>query len=177
MVGVFVNSSAREVAHIANHTQLTAVQFHGDEPPQLIAEFHQLCPAAHIIRAFRIGDAGTAAMDRHLTQLAELQVHLAGVLVDAFVAGAYGGTGHTVDADTVNAWSARSGKRQRLVLAGGLTADNVAAAAESVRPWGIDTASGVELSPGIKSSDQVRSFVSHVRETSAATSRVRLSDA
>lgn len=179
VVGVFVNSSADDVADIATRTKLDAVQFHGDETPEAIANFHLHCPQTAIIRAFRIGDRGTVAMDDQLRRFSELNVPLAAVLVDAFVDGEYGGTGHTVNADVVNEWSSAPGKNQRLVLAGGLTHENVAAAAQSVQPWGIDTASGVESAPGIKCPKKVRAFVDAVRSVSegAPTVRLRNSDA
>jgi ribosomal protein S18 acetylase RimI-like enzyme len=85
------------------------------------------------------------------------------LLVDAAVKGAYGGTGVTAD------WSAAAGlaRRYPLLLAGGLTAENVGAAARQVRPWGVDTASGVEASPGKKDAGKMKAFVAAVRAVSA----------
>ena len=80
-------------------------------------------------------------------------------LVDAYRPGEYGGTGHTAD------WSLAAGLAQRapILLAGGLTPDNVAAAVAQVRPWGVDVASGVESRAGRKDADLVRAFVRAAR--------------
>lgn len=168
VVGVFVNSAVGDVASTAVEVGLTAVQFHGDETPEQIAEFHQQCADVDIIRAFRIGRDGTDLMDGHLRELEERNVPLSAVLVDALVEGEYGGTGHTVNTDIIVPWMDGPGQSHRLVLAGGLKPDNVAKAAEAVRPWGIDTASGVELSPGFKSPEKVKQFVRGVRSVSTS---------
>ena len=80
--------------------------------------------------------------------------------MDAAVKGAYGGTGVTAD------WSAAAelAKQYPLLLAGGLTPENVADAVWQVRPWGVDVASGVEASPGVKDAGKMRAFVRAVRE-------------
>jgi len=82
------------------------------------------------------------------------------LLIDASVTGAYGGTGVTAD------WAAAAelSRQFPLLLAGGLTAENVAAAIERVRPWGVDTASGVESAPGRKDAAKMKAFVQAVRE-------------
>jgi phosphoribosylanthranilate isomerase len=81
------------------------------------------------------------------------------VLVDAKVEGALGGTGHTFDWGLV----VRLATRRKLVLAGGLTPDNVTAAVAQVRPWCVDVASGVERAPGVKDIARVRAFVEAAR--------------
>ncbi len=82
------------------------------------------------------------------------------LLLDAAVKGLYGGSGVTTD------WAKAAALSQRipLLLAGGLTPGNVAQAIEQVRPWGVDTASGVESSPGVKDAARMRDFVAAVRE-------------
>ncbi|MCH2213028.1 MAG: phosphoribosylanthranilate isomerase [Fuerstiella sp.] len=159
-VGVFVNDSARDVAKIVEDVRLTAVQFHGDETITEIQEFQQLCPQVPVIRAFRIG-AGTESLKSQLQTFNGLPIPLNAALVDAWSAARYGGTGRTVNADLLEShrqWISR------LILAGGLTPDNVVQAVSATRPWGVDTASGVEISPGVKSADLVRKFVSVCRQ-------------
>lgn len=187
VVGVFVNASANTVVKIVEAVGLTAVQFHGDESSDLIAAFHAACPAINIIRAFRIGKQGTSAMDAQLMELQELGVPVFAVLVDALVDGEFGGTGHRVDAAVLRESSVFNEKRgrdslvqstrravpvndsrplfsaPRLILAGGLTPDNVAGAVADVQPWGVDTASGVESTAGLKDVDLVRQFVTSAR--------------
>ena len=156
VVGVFVNSAAAEVAKLAEDIGLNAVQFHGDESTVEIIRFHEICPDVAIIRAFRIGAEGLTTLQSTVTELVDAGVPLAAVLVDAFVEGEYGGTGHQVDAKLLQDWP---GHWPRLILSGGLTPETAAAAAAAVNPWGVDTASGIELSPGIKCPSKVRQFV------------------
>jgi phosphoribosylanthranilate isomerase len=156
-VGVFVNSPAAEVARIAGLLQLDYVQLHGDEPPEYLADI----AGVPIIRAFR-GTTDFQAVAVYLTACHSLGHVPAAVLVDAFQAGQYGGTGHSPD------WSAVAHARPAwadvpLVLAGGLQASNVAAAIEQVRPTAVDTASGVESAPGRKSPDRVAGFIAAAR--------------
>ena len=145
IVGVFVNSPIEEVIEIAKRVELTAVQFHGDESVTTISQFHREVSEVPIIRAMRV------SVDRLKASLTELDalsqsIPLAASLLDAFVPGEFGGTGSTVDSGVVREYL--SVPRPRLILAGGLTADNVDSVIRSSKPWGVDTASGVELSPG-----------------------------
>jgi phosphoribosylanthranilate isomerase len=84
------------------------------------------------------------------------------MLVDAAVKGAYGGTGVMAD------WSAATelAKRYTLLLAGGLNPENVAGAVQQVKPWGVDVASGVESSPGVKDAGKMKAFVQAVKKES-----------
>lgn len=156
VVGVFVNSSAEEVAGIATDVGLHAVQFHGDETAEAITDFQNRRPEVLIIRAFRVGDEGLNPVADAIGKLREAGVNLAAVLLDAHVAGEYGGTGKLIDPSTLQG---RPLDWPPLILAGGLTPDTVAAAQSSVSPWGIDTASGVELSPGKKCPIKVQTFI------------------
>ncbi len=161
IVGVFVNSTADDVCRTLDAVGLTGVQFHGDEPPEVIHDVQTRRPNARLIRAVRVGSDGAAIVSEELRRLSDAGIALSAILVDAFVAGEYGGTGHRVATEF---W--KSADREcwpPLILAGGLTPENVASAVGEVQPWGIDTASGVELSPGRKSSDKVRAFVNAAR--------------
>lgn len=156
LVGVFVNATAQDVARTVTQFHLAAAQFHGDETVETIAEFHRLSPATAIIRAFRVGDAGTAAMNAEIGRLKQTGVPLAAVLVDAMVAGEYGGTGHQVRSSLLQD---RPTDWPPLILAGGLTPATVTEAAAAAEPWGVDTASGVESAPGVKCARLVRAFM------------------
>ncbi|MEZ6122247.1 MAG: phosphoribosylanthranilate isomerase [Planctomycetaceae bacterium] len=164
VVGVFVNSDVGQVVDIVNSVGLSMVQFHGDESASLIADFHQRCPEIGIIRACRIGSGENSELPSQLSELQSLSVPLQAVLVDAFVAGEYGGTGRQIDIALLP-HSAEIGVP--LILAGGLKPENVAAAIKSVKPWGIDTAGGVEQSPGVKCSERVAAFIRAARGASA----------
>jgi phosphoribosylanthranilate isomerase len=190
VVGVFVNSPAQDVIDVVNRVHLTAVQFHGDETVECIVDVAEACPDVAIVRAFRLRKNGMEDVIQSIRELQHNDVSLAAVLVDAFVADEYGGTGHMIAADLFGEFRQRlislekmpddSGALQspsrslRVILAGGLTPETVASATAAVQPWGVDTASGVESAPGIKSSDMIRRFVKAVRTTEPVESSDRL---
>jgi phosphoribosylanthranilate isomerase len=156
--GVFVNSPLAEIRDLAERFELDFVQLHGDEPPQAIAELSGL----RVIKAFRLGPEGIAPVAEYLDRCYQLAALPAMVLLDAFQAGAYGGTGHVVD------WAAAReyhdlGAGPALVLAGGLTPGNVADAIAAVHPAAIDLASGVESSPGRKDPDKLAALFEKIR--------------
>lgn len=139
-VGVFRNETPQRVAEIVNANGLRAAQLHGHESPAEVAYVKQRVP--FVIKAF-------AAGDRLLEKLAEYPADA--VLLDADDPG----SGHVFD------WSLAEHLPvdRRVILAGGLDADNVAEAIERVHPWGVDVASGVEASPGHKDPRKVRAFI------------------
>lgn len=152
-VGVFVNATAEEIRHTVDVVGLDLVQLHGDEPPELLRALRPLA----VVRAFRLGD-DPSVVSGYLRCCHRLMCVPRMVLIDALRPGKYGGTGATLD------WEAVDKNRHHfgglpLVLAGGLTAANVAEAIAAVRPWAVDTASGVETGPGKKSEALVRKFV------------------
>lgn len=153
-VGVFVNSTTQEIRETVEAVGLDLVQMHGDEPPEMLRAIRPL----PVMRAFRVAD-DLSPVAEYLQACHRLNCTPRMVLIDARRPGQYGGTGATLD------WTAIDAARRQicgmpLVLAGGLTPENVAAAIASVRPWAVDTASGVEISPGKKSATLVREFVS-----------------
>lgn len=150
-VGVFVNESPKRIRAIAADAGLDAIQLHGDEPPSYAAGL----PGLRIIRAFRAGPGFDPETPSNWPADA--------YLLDACEPGAYGGTGRKGDWDVARACA----ERYRVILAGGLTPDNVGAAVCAVRPWGVDVSSGVESSPGVKDHDAVRAFFAAVRNSGA----------
>ena len=141
LVGVFVNSSVEEIKDILQTCQLDLAQLHGDETPETFA---QLAP--HAFRAFRGIPESNAGYERDEAPT---------MLIDAAVKGVYGGSGVTAD------WTAAAelAKKYPLLLAGGLTPENVADAVRQVQPWGVDVASGVESAPGEKDAEKMKAFV------------------
>lgn len=155
-VGLFVDRPPSEVAATADQVGLTIVQLHGREAPE------DLLPLSHltIIRAFRLGSAESVAeMVRWLDRAAELGRAPDAVLIDAYVPGQAGGTGHVIAAEILD----RLPPLPRLILAGGLTPENVAESIARVRPWMVDVASGVESSPGRKDPAGVHAFLTAAR--------------
>lgn len=145
LVGVFVNSSVDEIKDILQTCHLDLAQLHGDETPETFA---QLDP--HAFRAFRGIPESNAGYERDEAPT---------MLIDAAVKGIYGGSGVTAD------WTAAAelAKKYPLLLAGGLTPENVADAVRQVQPWGVDVASGVESAPGEKDAGKMSAFVKAVR--------------
>lgn len=165
-VGVFVNSDPIEVLQIAEQAGLNAVQLHGDESVADIAKVQALSPAMKIIRAMRISASGQLDCFHHLREL-QNRVDLFAVLLDAFVPGEFGGTGITLDRRLAVEYHAQN--LPRLILAGGLTPENVAESIHECRPWGIDTASGVESSPGIKCQEKIGRFIREALRAEASS--------
>lgn len=170
LVGVFVNADCEEICEIVHTVGLTAVQCHGDESVDMLRKLQKHLPQVPLIRAFRISEDRLATIQHQIEELIS-QVELSALLLDTFVAGEFGGTGSRMSAHLVE--SIKSSTRVPLILAGGLTADNVAQAIDCTRPWGVDTASGVEELPGIKNPQQMQAFVTNARSNSAAVSRLK----
>lgn len=153
-VGVFVNTPLEEIERVAERAALDAIQLHGDEPPALAAEVVDW----RLVRARRMDARGAAPIADDLDACAAEGRAPDALLVDAAAPGAYGGTGHTVSwPDLIGHDQWRRGVP--LILAGGLSPENVADAIHAVRPQGVDVASGVESAPGEKDAERVRAFV------------------
>ena len=157
-VGVFVNATTDEMKRLYDELPLDLIQLHGDEPPATIAE---LAPR-RVLRAFRCSTANVADALAYLDRCRQFGSLPAGILVDAFHPTQFGGTGQSVDTAVV-AIIREHAPHLPLVLAGGLTPENVAAAIAAARPDGVDTASGVEVSLGRKDHAKISKFVARAR--------------
>ena len=149
-VGVFVNTELAALQQAVRDSGVRVVQLHGDEPPEALAAIHAAAApgqALHTLRAVRpTGPLALAEVGRHRPSL--------GYVVDAAVAGHYGGTGQRAD------WPAARELKQLgpVLLSGGISPDNVTAALASVRPFGLDVCSGVESQPGRKCPVRLRAL-------------------
>ena len=162
IVGLFVNAEWTEIAAVLDQIQLTYLQLHGDETPETCAlireRFHlPVLRAAHV------------TPELNLDQFADSFVRQAGcsaILLDAWSAH-YGGTGKRFDWSLIPAhWL--TGPRPKLILSGGLNADNVVQAIQSIRPDVVDVSSGVESDiKGHKDADRIQAFVQAVRTADA----------
>jgi phosphoribosylanthranilate isomerase len=153
-VGVFVGMPLRQVCAVAFKFGLRGVQTYDDRPPD-----DDPFPFAHV-PAFRVADAEQLdAVRRYVDAAGAAGRPPAAVLIDSFVPGQLGGTGH------VAPWHLLAGfdPGVPVILAGGLTPENVGEAVAAVRPWGVDVASGVESEPGRKDPDKVTRFIRAVR--------------
>jgi phosphoribosylanthranilate isomerase len=157
-VGVFVETPVRQACTIAYQLGLRAIQTHDSN-----LSTEDAFPFAQI-PAFRVKDLVTLEAIRESVSRAQaLGRPPAAILVDAFVEGQMGGTGCRAPWDLLAGFD----PGVPLILAGGLTPENVAEAIEVVRPWGVDVASGLESVPGRKDAEKVRRFVKIARDASS----------
>ena len=145
-IGVFVNEEANVVRDLMDRCGLALAQLHGDESAAYCGALGR-----PMLKAIRLKDR------RSFLALAEFQgrAGVRGFLVDAFSSDAYGGTGQVADW----ALAAEAASAATILLAGGLTPENVSQAIQLVHPYGVDVSSGVEASPGKKDHEKVRAFV------------------
>ena len=161
-IGVFVDADFVTIAATVEQAGLTGVQLHSEVSASLPVQLRQrfgtsLC----ILRVLHFGEDA-------LPQLQKLSedTYIDAILVDSRSATAVGGTGVSFDWHTARA-TVFAGSR-RLIAAGGLSPANVAEAIAILRPWGVDVASGVELSPGRKDPAKVHAFVAKARQSQAS---------
>lgn len=147
-VGLFVNASRCELNEILEVVPLDLLQFHGDEAPQDCEGYHR--PWIKALRV-RPGDDLEAAC--------KLYAGARGILLDTYVAGVPGGTGEAFD------WSLVPERLSKpIILAGGLSADNVGQAIAQVRPYAVDVSGGVEQAKGIKDAAKIEAFMRAVKQ-------------
>ena len=158
-VGVFVNHSAEEMWNAWNASGLWFAQIHGDETPEMLKPIAEMdIITVRRFSATEVDPVGVLYRDvEHFTSVIGWAPQA--MLVDAAVPGEYGGTGAKADWHALRGYEQQLGVGAGLILAGGLTPDNVAEAIRIVRPAAVDVASGVESSPGKKDSVKVRDFV------------------
>ena len=149
-VGVFVNAERAHIAALREQLRLHAVQFHGDETNADVQDWPCLT-----IKALRVPADGPLPDWHHLP--------VNYLLLDTHKPGRYGGTGERFAWERLTALPLEC--RNRLILAGGLTPENVTEAARAVRPWAVDVASGVESAPGRKDPEKVRAFIANAKTT------------
>jgi phosphoribosylanthranilate isomerase len=147
-VGLFVNASRCELSEILEAVPLDLLQFHGDETPQDCEGHHRPW-----IKALRVlpGDDLEAAC--------QLYAGARGILLDTYVPGVPGGTGEAFD------WSLVPARLSKpIILAGGLSADNVGQAITQVQPYAVDVSGGVEQAKGIKDAAKIEAFMRAVKQ-------------
>ncbi len=145
-IGVFVNEDAETISRIVHDTGVQGVQLHGTEAPELC---HQL--SWPVFKTFRF----TADVRPEMMRC----YHVEAFLIEGFHAGYHGGSGTQAD------WPLVASLRRygRIILAGGLTPDNVGDAIRVVCPYAVDVCTGVEAEPGKKDWDKVRTFIAHAK--------------
>jgi phosphoribosylanthranilate isomerase len=151
VLGVFVNAATEQIREAVKKVTLDAVQLHGNEDRAMVAQIAAIVP---VFKALRVGADFSAST-------LENSPEAAGFLFDAADVrpGQYGGTGRLSDWGVAQ----QAARSYKIILAGGLNAENVAAAILQVRPYGVDVASGVESAPGTKDLAQVADFIREAR--------------
>jgi len=151
LVGVFVNEPEEKMLRIARAVGLDYLQLHGDETPEIVSRLNRSVPVIKAIRVKKSFHPGQLARFSRATAL----------LLDGFEPHRYGGTGRTFN------WTAarRAKSRGRIILAGGLTPQNVAAAIRAVSPFAVDVCSGVEARPGKKDPQRIKDMMAAVKNS------------
>jgi phosphoribosylanthranilate isomerase len=144
-VALFVNADAAQVAQVIGRVHPALLQFHGEETPGFCEQF-----GLPYVKACRV-EKGVSALE-YLRPFSRA----AAWLFDSHVP-EYGGVGESFD------WSLVPATDKPVILSGGLSRDNVAAAIRRVRPWGVDVSSGVESAKGIKDAAKIAAFIAEVR--------------
>jgi phosphoribosylanthranilate isomerase len=148
-VGVFVDEEAQVVREISERVGLDWVQLHGRESPEYCRSLGR-----RVLKGFRIKNEASLAF------LSEYQNAVQAFLLDTYRPGTPGGTGETFDWEIAR----QARKYGPVILAGGLTPDNVAAALQTAKPQGVDVASGVEVSPGKKDPGKLKAFFQAIKK-------------
>lgn len=157
LVGVFVNPTDSDVAIITNQVGLDLAQLSGDESLELMKELRGMAYKA--IQPMTMAQALEDA--RYFTPVFPADERAPALLLDAYHPSLRGGTGEAVSEGLALAVKAHV---PRLMLAGGLTPDNVTARIKAIQPWGVDVASGVEAgTPGVKDAAKVQAFIDAAR--------------
>jgi phosphoribosylanthranilate isomerase len=154
-IGVFVDAAFDEIAAAVEACGLMGVQLHFDAPTELTAQVRaRFGPELRIVRTVHFAGAATGrAHDPNIDA----------VLIDSCTAGARGGTGIAFDWNLAATTLFQNAEARRVIAAGGLTPENVAEAIATLRPWGVDVASGVEAVPGRKDPIKLRAFIANAR--------------
>lgn len=157
-VGVFVNESAEFICKYADEAGLTAIQLHGDkENPQIAESIRKNRPSLKVFVALSMTKA-------NLEEWARPWKGVDAFLADSGTSATPGGTGKSFDWNQRRAVITEIAKVNKIIVAGGLNAANVAEALHILEPWGVDVVSGVEKIPGKKDPEKVRAFIKAVRE-------------
>ncbi len=145
VVALFVDAKPEDVHLCLQSLPISVLQFHGDESPEYCEQFGK--PYMKVVRMRN---------DVDLTELAKRYASASALLLDSYQTGVPGGTGQTFD------WSMINQIDKPVILAGGLTVENVAMAIKQVQPYAVDVSGGVEQTKGIKDQQKIRTFMQEV---------------
>ncbi|MEE8574770.1 MAG: phosphoribosylanthranilate isomerase [Thermodesulfobacteriota bacterium] len=151
-VGVFVNEPIDTLVSIAKETEIDTLQLHGDEDEAYLEELLRLLPDSRVLKVIKVRD------EADIEKIKEFPANT--FLLDTFSDISHGGAGETFD------WgiALKAKELGRVILAGGLTPDNITDALRTVRPYGVDVSTGVEKSPGKKDREKIKNFIDRIRD-------------
>lgn len=155
-IGVFADATILEIVQVVSSSGLNAVQLHGNESPQFCQTLRQTLPDVEILKALRVKTSAC------LEQAATYALNVDTLLLDAYHPQLLGGTGKTLDWETLKQFC----PPYPWLLAGGLTPENIVIALQEVQPSGIDLSSGVERSPGDKDLAKVAQLFQQLKSLS-----------
>jgi len=157
-VGVFVNEEKEEIEEIVRYLGLNGVQLHGEEDRSFCSDLANAMPTCSILKAIGVGSHTSREDFLPFCDVVK------GFVVDTYVKGQEGGTGKTFDWDILEKVQLKT----PLILAGGLSPDNIQNALRTVAPFAVDVNSGIELAPGKKDHAKLKSFIEKVRESDSS---------
>jgi phosphoribosylanthranilate isomerase len=166
-IGVTINQSSEAVARLSQNVGLTGIQLQGDEPADQFRAYRMALGSRKIIKTLQARQL-LAGGDDYLSQYLGVCEFFDAFLLDAGVPGQPGGTGVPFDWNALLPIVMRIKQYKPVIIAGGLTPQNVPEAVRLFEPWGVDVASGVEREPGRKDEAKVRAFVNAVRMAAAS---------
>jgi len=167
-IGVFVNETPERVTEIAGHVGLTGAQLHGDEPAVQLANYRQMLGGRRLIKTLQARELLAEGGDRILRSYLDMSGSLDAILLDSGVPRKRGGTGVSFDWEAALPLVHKTKAVLPVIIAGGLTPENVDQAIRLFEPWGVDVVSGVERETGKKDEAKLRSFIAAARQTESA---------
>jgi phosphoribosylanthranilate isomerase len=156
-------AEVRTLVDLFNNTGLSGLQLHSDEPPEFVRELRKQLPKARLIKGLHVHSA--EALTEKLALYKDCG--LDNILLDSSLPGQSGGTGTRFDWSAAAEALRNSGNRLPIIIAGGLTPENVSEAIATFHPFGVDVVSGIEREKGKKDPDKLRRFLDATRATSA----------
>jgi phosphoribosylanthranilate isomerase len=171
-IGVFVDEKPERVAEIVQRVGLTGVQLHGDEPSAQLAKYRQALGERKLIKTLQARKLLAEGGYRQLQNYLDVSGSFDAILLDSGMPSQRGGTGVPFDWELALPTAQKIKSAVPVIIAGGLTAENVGQAIRVFDPWGVDVVSGVESETGRKDEAKLRSFVAAVRQTEPAVKPV-----
>ncbi len=162
--GVFVNPSFAEVVATVESAGLTGIQLHTSTDPTLPAKLRDHFAPRGIPLLHALHYTADRELFRPRLQALQGDLSIHAILVDSRSAVAEGGTGLRFDWEEARTAFSGTASSSRMIVAGGLSPENVAQAIATLQPWGVDVVTGVEASPGIKNPERVRAFITRARQ-------------